>query len=539
MAYINPNVLEEDWDNVVGWDDLDNNGGVSSISPAGQLYLDNRAMSADGRARRNQDIGAIGSGNYYVEIKFKGDVWDGYGSAYNFGLHSGTTGATYELAFGIGNNFVSPSGDGIYVDDGAGKILVYEHTWDTNWHTIVFFVHNSQTDVDIWIDKNPATEEADVIDADCSKTAGDDGYVFISSYGSAAGNGEYHIDYLYVGTILAGAYTLTAAVGAFTLTGISTLFIKAIDVACAVGNFILTGISAALRSQFQIIDSYSETNRDADFSIFVTGESDYGQSFEGDGKVITACKFYLRKEGSPTGNLYAHIYAHSGVYGTSSLPTGGAIASSDPYDVTGLTGSHQLIKFTFSGGDRITLVDGTKYCIVLYFGDGDGANKVLVGYDDSAPGHPGNAHTITVAYANKDICFYVYGITEYALTAAVGAFILTGIATLFTKALNLICAVGSFVLTGIAALFSKGWKMSVAVGEFILTGIAITLTKTLKMAVSVGSFVLTGISTGLGKVFYPILERLIPPKKVNYPSAKEKKYQEAKKVNYPSAKKLI
>ena len=41
------------------------------------------------------------------------------------------------------------------------------------------------------------------------------------------------------------------------------------------------------------------------------------------------------------------------------------------------------------------------------------------------------------------------------------------------------------------------------------------------------------------RLFYPISERLILFKKVNYPSANERRYQEAKKVGYPSAKKMI
>jgi len=45
--------------------------------------------------------------------------------------------------------------------------------------------------------------------------------------------------------------------------------------------------------------------------------------------------------------------------------------------------------------------------------------------------------------------------------------------------------------------------------------------------------------TIIKRLFYSILDRLIPSKRVNYPSAKEKGYQKAKKVNYPSAKNVI
>ena len=78
MAYINPNILQEDWNALGTWIDNPNDGGVSEIDPAGQLHLDCLTMTGNGFAERNKDFGTIGTGDYWVEIRFIGDAWGGY-----------------------------------------------------------------------------------------------------------------------------------------------------------------------------------------------------------------------------------------------------------------------------------------------------------------------------------------------------------------------------------------------------------------------------------------------------------------------------
>ena len=208
MAYINPNIFEEDFANLTGWTAIVTNGGVSEIDPAGQLHFDCSSMSANGRAGRKKDLGTIGSGDYYIEIRFKADTWDGYGAInYDHGLMGLQDGATKRMRSYIGNGF--SSGDGIIVTAGENFNYVLNKTWDNNWHTIVFYVHNSQTDCDIWVDKDPATEAADVTDADCATNNLADGFAQFNGYGTVAGNGEYHIDYWYVGDALAGTANAT------------------------------------------------------------------------------------------------------------------------------------------------------------------------------------------------------------------------------------------------------------------------------------------------------------------------------------------
>ena len=167
-----------------------------------------------------------------------------------------------------------------------------------------------------------------------------------------------------------------------------------------------------------IIDSYSESNSNigqiiGDGSNF--GHYYYaGQSITGNGDSLEKSTFYLEKYGSPTGNAYAKIYAHSGTFGTSSLPTGSPLATSDPFDVSTLTGGSVLRDLTFSGVNQIVLENNTHYIVV--FGGLTGAdlnNYVYIAYDNSSPTHNGNMCSLSGSwsYTASDLIFYVYGTT--------------------------------------------------------------------------------------------------------------------------------
>lgn len=64
---------------------------------------------------------------------------------------------------------------------------------------------------------------------------------------------------------------------------------------------------------------------------------------------------------------------------------------------------------------------------------------------------------------------YPFG-SSYTITAGVGAFVLTGITTAFTKAMRMAVTVGNFTLTGLSVIFRLGKGMVAGVGQFILTG---------------------------------------------------------------------
>lgn len=160
-----------------------------------------------------------------------------------------------------------------------------------------------------------------------------------------------------------------------------------------------------------IVDSYSESNYDTTDSIYQNFNG-YGQSFTGDGGTLNSVKLYLKKVGTPTTNLTVSIYAHSGTFGTSSVPTGSTLADSDTISTSTLTTSFALYTFNFTGANKITLTNATKYVVVLTGGYVDDSNFTQIGDDASSPSHAGNfsyRDTATwFAGSSKDLIFYVY-----------------------------------------------------------------------------------------------------------------------------------
>lgn len=159
-----------------------------------------------------------------------------------------------------------------------------------------------------------------------------------------------------------------------------------------------------------VIDSYSETNANSYGSnLNSTGLTAIGQSFTGDGGSAGLARFYARKVGSPTGNMVAKIFAHSGTFGTSSVPSGAALATSDPVDAATLTGTETLTAFTFPA--PVTVTAGTKYLVTIEYSGGNGSNYVQTGIDTSSPTHGGNAYyTVSgsdTAVSSWDLVFYV------------------------------------------------------------------------------------------------------------------------------------
>lgn len=160
-----------------------------------------------------------------------------------------------------------------------------------------------------------------------------------------------------------------------------------------------------------LIDSYSESNYTAtSFGVGNGTNTKVGQSFTGNGETLDLCKFYLEKMGSPTGNAVAKVYAHAGTFGSGGLPTGAVLATSDNFDVSTLSGiGKNLETLTFTGANKITLTNGTKYFITLEYDNGDAGNYVLIGIDSSSPTHNGNAAYDNGSWvaSSYDAIFYV------------------------------------------------------------------------------------------------------------------------------------
>lgn len=150
-----------------------------------------------------------------------------------------------------------------------------------------------------------------------------------------------------------------------------------------------------------LVDSYAFSNRSG---VISSPGSEIGQTFTGDGKVLEKAKLSLIRNGA-TGNAYVRIYAHTGTFGSTGIPTGSVLAESDPVDITSFTNLLQsTVTFNFSGANQITLGNGTHYCLSLYYA----GSNLSIGYDGSSPTHAGNNYVGVTADNTKDLVFEVY-----------------------------------------------------------------------------------------------------------------------------------
>ncbi len=169
-----------------------------------------------------------------------------------------------------------------------------------------------------------------------------------------------------------------------------------------------------------IADSYSEANSTGTHAFVYT--ANYGaHSFTGNGQTLNKATWYIEKDGSPTGNVVAKIYNTSGTFGTNSLPTGAALATSNTVNSATLPASFTLTDFTFSGANKITLTNGTHYALTLEGDVGAFGNMVDVAGDDTSPTHGGddsftsNSGSTWNTQSGQDAIFYIYTDTPQQL----------------------------------------------------------------------------------------------------------------------------
>jgi len=132
-----------------------------------------------------------------------------------------------------------------------------------------------------------------------------------------------------------------------------------------------------------------------------------GQSFTGNGEKIKQAKLYLRKQAGLTSTVGCQIYAHSGTFGTSSIASGNEIAHAS-VPASALTTSFTEITFDFVGDESITLVNGTKYCVLIASWTLGGNIDVQSDTGQTSP-HNGNASTYPTptALPNEDLIFQI------------------------------------------------------------------------------------------------------------------------------------
>ena len=162
-----------------------------------------------------------------------------------------------------------------------------------------------------------------------------------------------------------------------------------------------------------LVDSYAFSNQSATSVVGRAGVLEgAGQSITGTAGELTRLNVELQKVGTPTGNMFAKLYAHSGSFGTSSVPdTGTLLATSNALDVSTVP-TAALTEVSFEFEDGFTLVAATNYVVTLEYSGGDGSNYTLVGIDNTAPGHAGNFATWNgttwSAVSGSDMCFLLY-----------------------------------------------------------------------------------------------------------------------------------
>jgi hypothetical protein len=258
-----------------------------------------------------------------------------------------------------------------------------------------------------------------------------------------------------------------------------------------------------------LVDSYSEVNAEvlpSDWTYMYSGYNDgrEGQSFAcsltGE---IDSVEFYLNKLGSPSGNMYAEIWSHTGTYGVDGIPLA-LLATSDAVAASSVGISAGLISFPFSGGERITLSSGSKYCVILYHVGTDVSNCIRLARDFTTVTHAGiNVISDAGWFANAaDVPFYVYAITAPISVSVNDTITISESKTLAESDLE-ISKVETVSLTEYAEVF-KGIPLTVDVYDSIIaspvTGINIPIVRAVSIndTVGISEYAFINLATSAG-----------------------------------------
>lgn len=176
--------------------------------------------------------------------------------------------------------------------------------------------------------------------------------------------------------------------------------------------------SAAFSESYSAYDFSNEsTTLDMDSNF-----KGYAQSFlTGTGAPVSSLTVKLYRTGSPTGNISAAIYAHSGTFGTSSVPTGSPLQTAlNTVDASTIPTTGAYVTFFFT----LDLATSTHYVFAIDF-DGDNTNHIDIAVDGSSPTHPGNLAYDDVtngwtASNSYDICYFLSEVF-YTVSATVGS----------------------------------------------------------------------------------------------------------------------
>lgn len=158
-------------------------------------------------------------------------------------------------------------------------------------------------------------------------------------------------------------------------------------------------------------DSYSFANNESDVPLRSGSFTAAGQSFTAStSQDMYSAVFEIKKVGSPTGNVYAKLYSHTGTFGSSGTP-GTLLATSDAIDISTLSTSYAEVTFNFTGAEQYTLTSTTNYFIVVEYTGGNSTNNLTVHYDGVAGLDDGNLAVYNAgwsAFGTLDVGYEVY-----------------------------------------------------------------------------------------------------------------------------------
>ncbi len=153
------------------------------------------------------------------------------------------------------------------------------------------------------------------------------------------------------------------------------------------------------------------TDTGTDFNIGDGTILGQAQSFANGAKAAYATRVFanLKAQGAPTGNLVAKIYAHSGTFGSSSIPTGSALATSKNFDTSKLTTAYITYEIGFD--TQFELLASTNYTVSFEF-TGTSTNYVKMQGLAASGTHAGNRSQLVsstwTATAGDDLNFDIH-----------------------------------------------------------------------------------------------------------------------------------
>lgn len=268
--------------------------------------------------------------------------------------------------------------------------------------------------------------------------------------------------------------------------------------------FSVSGVESA---SIVVLGNYGEANYDTYSNI--QGFS-RGQTFTSPGGAyaLKRCSFWMRRSGNTitgTPHVRAKLFAHSGTYGSTGVPTGSALSVSGDILQAGLSSaSLGWVEFTFSS--PYTLSPNTQYCIVIE-SDADATGGLYVGYDASSPTHAGNyfdnAGGSWAYNAGRDVIFKAIGEqagqnVEIAPTTGAAAFAGVAPAVMAAGNVSLLASCPELVLCGVTPAVAAQRNVSILPqsGGIAFTGNAVTAVVQQNTAIFplTGGIVFTGVA---------------------------------------------